>query len=135
MDFKLKIPKIKKLKLFGKKKKKTSRRLAIKRKRKTKAKLPATRRTRKISKDEKFGKDLGKLATGLWKSQSNPGKVYVGRNRIHHGLVGAALTLLGAYEKDDKIIGFGKALMKDDIDDLPRWLDFEDRQNFTTGYA
>jgi len=135
MNFKIKIPKFKKLKLFGNKKKKTTRRLATKRKRKTRAKLPATQRTRKISQDEKFGEDLGKLATGLWKSQSNPGKVYVGGKRIHHGLVGAVLTLLSAYEKDDKIKGFGKSLMKDDIDDLPQWLDFEDRQNFTTGYA
>jgi len=133
MNFKIKIPKLKKLKLFGNKKKKTTRRSRTRRK--TKTKLHPTRRTKKISKDEKEGMEWGQLATGVWKLQSNPGKVYVGRKRIHHGLFGAALTLLGAYEKDDKIIGFGKALMKDDIDDLPKWLDFEDRENFTTGYA
>jgi len=135
MDFKLKIPKLKKLKLFGNKKKKTSRSLQTKRKRKTKTKLSARREPRKISKDEKDGENLGKLATGLWKLQSNPDKVYISGKRIHHGLVGAALTFLGAYEKDDKIIGFGKALMKDDIDDAPNWLNFKDKQYSTNGYA
>ena len=124
MDFKIKILKVKKLKLFSNKKKKSTRRSRTRRK--TKTKLSTTRRTKKISKDEKEGIAWGKLATGVWKLQSNPDKVYVSGKRIHHGLVGAALTLLGAYEKDEKIIGFGKALMKDDIHDLPQWLDFDD---------
>jgi len=124
MDFKIKIPKLKKLKLFRNKKKKSTSHSRTRRK--TKTKLPTTRSTKKISKDEKEGMEWGQLATGVWKLQSNPGKVYVSGKRIHHGLFGAALTLLGAYEKDDKIIGFGKALMKDDIHDLPQWLDFDD---------
>ncbi len=124
MNFKIKIPKIKKLKLFRNKKKKTIR-YSITR-RKTKTKMPVKQRTKKISKDEKEGMAWGQLATGIWKLQNNPGKVYVGGKRIHHGLVGAAFTLLGAYERDDNIVGFGKALMKDDINDAPNWLNFED---------
>lgn len=89
----------------------------------------------RLTKDEKEGMAWGQLATGVWKLQKNPEKVYVSGKRIHHGLVGAILTLVGAVTNDDKVKGFGKVIMKDDIDDAPNWLNFEDGYNFTTGYA
>jgi len=55
--------------------------------------------------------------------------VYLSGYRIHHGLVGAILSLYGAIENDDIVKGFGKSLMKDDIDDLPNWLNFENNSN------
>jgi len=67
---------------------------------------------------------LGRLASSLWKLQSNPGQVYVGGYRIHHGLFGTALTLYGAIEHDDYVKGLGESLMEDDVNDMPRWLDF-----------
>jgi len=84
---------------------------------------------RKMSVKEREGYDLGELATTLWNSQKNPDKVYVGGNRIHHGLIGTILGLYGASENDDYVKGLGKSLMKDDIDDLPNWLNFENNRN------
>ena len=84
---------------------------------------------RKMSVKEREGYDLGELATTLWNLQKNPDKVYVGGNRIHHGLIGSILGLYGASENDDYVKGLGKSLMKDDIDDLPNWLNFENNSN------
>ena len=84
---------------------------------------------RKMSVKEREGYDLGKSVTTLWSLQKKPGKVYVGGNRIHHGLLGAILGLYGAFENDDYVKGLGKSLMKDDINDLPNWLNFENNEN------
>jgi len=43
--------------------------------------------------------------------------------------------LYGSITNDDQLVGIGKALAKDDIKDMPDWLNFEDGRNFTTGYA
>ena len=87
---------------------------------------------RKMSVNEREGYDLGKSVTTLWNLQKNPEKVYVGGNRRHHGLIGAILSLYGSFESDEYVKGLGKSLMKDDIDDLPNWLNFE---NNDSGYA
>ena len=123
---KIKIPRL--LSLKSPKKKKTK----VVRKTRTYKKTKGIFDKRKMSVNEREGFDLGKSITTLWNLQKNPGKVYVGGNRIHHGLVGTILSLYGAYEKDDYVKGFGKSLMKDDIDDLPNWLNFENNGN---GYA
>jgi len=136
MNFKFRLPKIKKV---SKRIRKVTKKTNVQKKRKKtslkrikKSYLPAQQR---LTKEEKEGMALGKLATGVWKLQENPGKVYVTGKRIHHGLVGAILTFVGAVSNDDSMKGFGKALMKDDSDDVHNWLNFEDVQNSTSDYA
>jgi len=139
LESKLKIPELRKFKNQFFKKKKT-RKLKKPKRRRTKVTVQKPLKNtvttkRRISAEEKEGKAIGQLATILWKLQSNPGNVYVAGKRIHHGLFGTGLILLGALTNDDKLKGFGKALAKDDIKDMPDWLNFEDGQNFTSGYA
>jgi len=112
------------------------------RRKSTRKKLRNTRKTkseifdkRKFSLQESEGYYDGKLLTGIWNLQSNPGKVHVGGYRIHHGLFGAALTFYGEYDGDDYIKGLGKSLMEDDINDISHWLDFEQRYDDFTGFA
>jgi len=123
---KIKIPRLPTIKLPRKKKTK------VVRKTRTYKKTKGIFDKRKMSVNEREGFDLGKFVTTLWNLQKNPGKVHVGDYRIHHGLVGTILSLYGAHENDDYVKGFGKSLMKDDIDDLPNWLNFENNNN---GYA
>ena len=68
--------------------------------------------------------DMQKILNS-WNSQPNPPKVYILGHRIHHGLVCAALALLGVNEKDGYLIGAGLAGVADDIGDSSHWLDFE----------
>jgi len=117
---------------IGKKQRKYRKTTKLTKRRKTKTKVFDKR---KFSQNEKEGYELGKLASGLWKLQSKPGKVYVGGYRIHHGLFGAALSLYGAIERDDYVKGLGESLMEDDVNDMPRWLDFENKNNDFTGFA
>lgn len=130
MNLNIKLPR---LRLFRKKRKTIQTKS-----RKTKLRRKITKK-RTVQKSQRpltlveQGEELGKLTTQLWNSQQKPSKVYIGGKRIHHGLVGAVLILLGAIEQDDYIKGFGKALMKDDIDDLPYWLDFDENKNQTNG--
>ena len=49
---------------------------------------------------------------------------FLGR-RVHHGMVGGGMFLLGFKIDNPYIIGFGLGLMLDDIDDIGVWLDFE----------
>jgi len=113
------------------KKKKTSRKSSRKKLKKRRKKTVVFDK-KKFSPKELEGYELGRTASSLWKLQSNPGKVYVGGYRIHHGLFGAVLALYGTIENDDNVKGLGKSLMEDDIDDLPHWLNFENNSN---GYA
>lgn len=92
-------------------------------------------KAKKISSEHKLGQSIGKLAVALWKSQKAPGKVYVAGHRIHHGPVGALLTLAGAYYNSSELVGFGEELVKDDIDDLPQWFDFEREPMSLNGFA
>ena len=123
---KIKIPRLPTIKLPKKKKTK------VVTKTRTYKKTKGIFDKRKMSVKEREGYDLGKSVTTLWNLQKNPGKVHVGGNRIHHGLAGAILSLYGSIESDDYVKGLGKSLMKDDIDDLPNWLNFENNVN---GYA
>ncbi len=116
-------------------KKKKSYRKSSKTKLKKRKKKAVVFDKRKFTPKEKEGYELGKTASSLWKLQSNPQKVYVGGNRIHHGLFGAALTLYGAIEHDDYVKGLGESLMEDDVNDMPRWLDFERLNSDFTGFA
>ena len=68
--------------------------------------------------------DMQKLLN-QWNSASNPHKVYILGNRVHHGLI-CVLTGLIALEKGDGY-AFGASLagVLDDINDASHWLDFE----------
>ncbi len=61
----------------------------------------------------------------LWRSMQNPPKVYPGGRRMHHGLLGAVLVVLGVALKRSDVVAFGLILALDDIEDLPHWFDFE----------
>jgi len=69
---------------------------------------------------EKGFKDALKIAA---KHDGTKG-YFLGR-RVHHGVVGGGLFLLGFETNSPYIIGFGLGLMLDDIDDIDKWLDFE----------
>ncbi len=71
------------------------------------------------------GYELGDTLVKSWNSQPNPPKVYIDGYRIHHGLVGAILGLIGAIIEKPALTGFGAKLAIDDIADIPNWLNFE----------
>ena len=73
---------------------------------------------------EQIGKRDGKLLCSFWNSQTNPSKVYIGGNRIHHGLLGLCLKIYGILENDEYLKGLGTSFMKDDIKDMPDWFNF-----------
>ena len=52
-------------------------------------------------------------------------KGYFLERRVHHGLVGGGLFLLGFKLGSPFVIGYGLGLMLDDINDIGQWLDFE----------
>ena len=83
------------------------------------------RRTSKPIIVEQIGERDGKLLCSLWDSQNNPPKVYIGGNRLHHGLFGLGLRIYGILENDDYLKGLGKSFMKDDIKDIPDWFNFK----------
>jgi len=89
----------------------------------------------KLSPKEKEGVEFARLVTTLWKLQSKPQKAYVLGYRIHHGLVGTLLSLYGTSEGDDYMKGFGKGLMEDDINDLPKWIELDKKFGEYTGFA
>ena len=68
---------------------------------------------------------LATLVVLLWRSIPSAPKVYPGGHRMHHGLVGAAMVVLGLLSKKPHVAAFGGVLALDDIEDLPHWLDFE----------
>ena len=74
---------------------------------------------------EQIGERDGTSVCSLWKSQTNPKKVYIGGNRLHHGLLGLVLRIYGMLENDDYLKGLGKSFMKDDIKDMPDWFNFK----------
>ncbi|MBI1657529.1 MAG: hypothetical protein IS632_01970 [Thaumarchaeota archaeon] len=73
------------------------------------------------------------IAVTAWRAMPNPPKVHVGGNRIHHGLVGAALFVTGALAKRWDVAVAGVVLATDDIDDISQWLDFKERGSTELG--
>ena len=69
------------------------------------------------------------LIVWVWRSIPNSPKVYPGGRRLHHGLIGAVLVVVGLLSKKSYIMAFGAILAVDDIEDLPHWLDFEQRSD------
>ncbi len=81
-------------------------------------------KTRKIDPITQGFLDSQKLLN-QWNSQPNPPKVYVLGHRVHHGLIGALVGLIGLDKGDAYLVGAGLAAVIDDIDDAEKWLDFE----------
>jgi len=52
-------------------------------------------------------------------------KGYFLGHRVHHGVIGGGVFLLGFKLASPFFIGYGLGLMLDDIDDIFQWLDFE----------
>jgi hypothetical protein len=67
---------------------------------------------------------LGDYGVRQWNAQPNPPKVYVGGNRIHHGLAGLVIAWGGLLFDNKPAIGLGTRLMIDDLLDAPDWLNF-----------
>lgn len=76
-------------------------------------------------KDVELGEAVGKIVTGLWNSQQNPGKVFVNGRRIHHGEIGLVGALFSALLDEPKWFGFFKQLMEDDKQDAKLWFSGE----------
>ena len=73
------------------------------------------------------------LAVLLWRVMPSPPKVRIRGHRIHHGLIGAALFVVGALSKRPHIAAAGAVLAVDDIEDLLQWLDFAESGTSGTG--
>ena len=100
------------------------------------------KRAKKAKKDNKplsydegvrAGSVIGNIVTNLWNSQKNPGKVYVGNRRVHHGEIGVLLGLSALLKKRRPdatgiISGLGQALSEDDIADKEEWFRFRKKE-------
>lgn len=82
----------------------------------------------------KIGSSISKILKSRWSSQKNPGKVYVGNRRVHHGAIGNMLKFSKNFKKSDPTItgilsGIGEGLAKDDYDDRNEWFKFKKKQD------
>jgi hypothetical protein len=82
----------------------------------------------------KAGSSIAKILTSRWSSQKNPGKVYVGNRRVHHGAIGNMLKLSKNFKNSDPTItgilsGLGDGLVKDDYEDRKEWFKFRKKQD------
>ena len=71
------------------------------------------------------------VAVLAWRAMPNSPKVRIGGNRVHHGLVGALLLVIGTLSEKPHVAAAGAVLAVDDIEDLLQWLDF--KENSTIG--
>lgn len=70
------------------------------------------------------GKLLTKTITNYWRNNINR-EIYIFGRRLHHGLIGLLLTIIGILLKIPMMIGIGFQLLIDDIDDWSEWINFE----------
>lgn len=49
-------------------------------------------------------------------------RVYVGRHRVHHGTVGCALAIVGAWTHSRTVLAIGVALVVHDSHDWRAWM-------------
>ena len=82
--------------------------------------------SKKISPIDKFntGRKVADSLVNTW-NKSGKSTFSIGDKRIHHGLAGTALFILGAVTRSPGIAGIGWGLMKDDITDAPDWFKFQ----------
>lgn len=70
---------------------------------------PRKKTGRRVSKTkpltvEQIAEKDGKSICSFWNSQADPPRVYIGGNRIHHGLLGLGLRIYGILENDDYLL-------------------------------
>jgi len=76
------------------------------------------------SSDFLVGTILTKMLTDYWQKDVGR-KVYLVGRRIHHGLIGLLLIIVGIALKIFTMIGVGLQLVRDDIGDWRDWFNFE----------
>ena len=86
----------------------------------------------RLQKDIAIGESFARILTGVWGSQSSPGKVYVRGYRIHHGAIGFVGALACACLNKPTAFGFFKHLVDDDRDDWGEWFSGEKLQRKST---
>jgi hypothetical protein len=89
-----------------------------------------------VSYDEalQVGSSIGRIATNIWNSQTNPGKAYIFNRRVHHGEIGILLGLSNLFRKSRPdaagvLSGLGDSLSQDDIADKEEWFKFKKKEN------
>jgi hypothetical protein len=83
-----------------------------------------------------LGFTIAEILANYWNSKEKPPKIYFFRRRIHHGEIGALLTLSllfgGRFSVPAAgiLAGLGGGLLKDDFADIKEWFRFtkKDRQ-------
>lgn len=82
-----------------------------------------------------IGSAIADMLTSYWNSQENPSKVYLFNRRVHHGTIGALLSLSSIYKKNPLITGIlsglGAGLQKDDSKDSKEWFLFRKKGDET----
>ena len=80
-----------------------------------------------------LGSAIADILTSSWNSQENPSKVYIFNRRMHHGAIGALLSLSTLYKKQPIITGIlsglGAGLAKDDYNDFKEWFLFKKKND------
>lgn len=83
-----------------------------------------------------IGSAIADVLTSYWNSKQDPSKVYIFNRRVHHGAIGALLSLSGLYKKQPMITGIlsglGAGLAKDDYNDVKEWFLFKKRDDEQT---
>jgi len=79
------------------------------------------------------GFTAAELLAHYWNSKENPAKVYLFGRRVHHGEIGALLSLSSLLFGKVSIpaaaigilLGLGGGLVKDDLGDIKEWFRFK----------
>jgi hypothetical protein len=77
-----------------------------------------------------LGLTVAEILTHYWNSKENPPKIFFFGRRIHHGEIGALLTLSLLFSKRFSVpaasilAGLGGGLLKDDFADIKEWFRF-----------
>jgi hypothetical protein len=81
-----------------------------------------------------LGFTVADILTRYWNSKDKPPKIYFFGRRIHHGEIGALLTLSLLFGRRFSLpatgilTGLGGGLLKDDFADIKEWFRFTERQ-------
>jgi ferritin-like metal-binding protein YciE len=86
----------------------------------------------------KLGLEIADILTSYWNSKENPSKVYLFDRRVHHGTIGALLSLSTLLRKKSPIatsvlLGLGAGLARDDYKDFREWFLFKKKRDDLNG--
>jgi hypothetical protein len=86
----------------------------------------------------KLGLEIADILTSYWNSKENPSKVYLFDRRVHHGTIGALLSLSTLLRKKSPIatsvlLGLGAGLARDDYKDFREWFLFKKKRDDVNG--